>query len=195
MIEIRKEEYNSLLKTKSEAESLRGKVEQLEVEAKNKAIALDEERKKSKTKVDEYKKLLLEKESELEGIKNLIELWEDESFEEKMQTLKSWNAKYLEVLKQQEQAKKQEIETYVEFLWKDFMEEKSHFFDGLDIDKKTMLLAEFAKNKGFGKNENTVPKVSAHTDGAAPSASETTAFDKAMSSWASYDELLNTLDY
>ena len=87
-ITITKAEYDSLLESKTRLIDLEKKVSDLQEEAKNKAIALDEERKKSKAKAEEAKNLISEKENELEKLKASLELQENETLEEKINQLK-----------------------------------------------------------------------------------------------------------
>ena len=191
-IEISKEEYNSLLKTKADAESLKSRVSELETESKNKAIALDEERKKLKQKTEEVKNLLSEKEKELGEIKNLFELKEWETFEERVKSLKENNEKYSQILKEQEKQRQENILNYKKFLWEDFMKEKSIFFEWLSDEKTEMLLKDYAESKWYWEeNKQKSPTVGINKDGDAPDG-RTSDFDKALTSWVSTSELMIT---
>ncbi|ATU04902.1 hypothetical protein BKN14_00390 [Candidatus Gracilibacteria bacterium HOT-871] len=194
-ITITKAEYDSLLESKTRLIDLEKKVSDLQEEAKNKAIALDEERKKSKAKAEEAKNLISEKENELEKLKASLELQENETLEEKINQLKEGNQKYSEILAQKEADRIKNIEEYKTFLGEDFLKEQAGFLDGLPEEKIEIYLKTQAESKGFGKNnDENKPKVGLHNNGQAPQSGESSDFEKMLNSGASVSDLINSLE-
>lgn len=194
-ITITKAEYDSLLESKTRLIDLEKKVSDLQEEAKNKAIALDEERKKSKAKAEEAKNLISEKENELEKLKASLELQENETLEEKINQLKEWNKKYSEILAQKEADRIKNIEEYKTFLWEDFLKEQAGFLDWLPEEKIEIYLKTQAESKWFGKNnDEDKPKVGVHNNWQAPQSWESSDFEKMLNSGASVSDLINSLE-
>ena len=194
-ITITKAEYDSLLESKTRLVDLEKKVSDLQEEAKNKAIALDEERKKSKAKAEEAKSLISEKEKELENLKASLELQENETLENKINQLKEWNKKYSEILAQKEADRVKNIEEYKAFLWEDFLKEQELFLEGLPEEKIEIYLKTQAENKWFGKNnDENKPRVDLHNNWQAPQSWESSDFEKMLNSGASVSDLIDSLE-
>ncbi len=140
-VTISQGEYNDLQKAKANSERYKTEVSDLEEESKNKAIALDEERGKRK----EAEKSITDITAEMETLKtnHSTDLEKFADFD----SLKEWSENWTKHQDSVVAKRTENIKSYKEKLWEDFMKANESFLDWLPDDKVETYLSNNIKDE------------------------------------------------
>ena len=188
-IAISKQEYNTLLQNNAKIESLEKKIADLEQETKNKWTALQEARSKAKEEKENYAKELESKTEEINNIKTMLWLSQEDPINDKLAEVLTWFESYKEVLQKEQETRTANIENYKKSLWEEFLNSKADLLSWLDDKKTEAILKEF-----FEQRQPKDKKVELWIHNNWWSIEDKKSdFEKAVSSWASSEDLLNAM--